>query len=649
MARHQLVQDGRLQTYQARVDGHVYFFLDPEVGERILIRLDQIAVELRWAAPDRIQQRLVGERSETRLPVEDFRFYLDRFTLVEHGFADEIRIGSGMDVAGVPHPLSAVDASDPGTAPYDYRLTDSISIGLPGRSEPIRVYEVEVRPRDPASPGIIGTFALEGATASIVRMDFSFTPASYVDPRTDRISVSLDYGLWEDRYWLPNEQRLEVRRELPELDLGIGTVIRSVLRTGAYELNIPFPDNFRGLPGVTAVSPAERRDYPFAEGLYDALERDGLAEIVVDPDLRALQAEAQEIAARQAPSGPSPLRLHFPNLSSGVRFTRAEGFFLGTGLSARPDPRFSGELLAGYAFGAKKPQGSLTVSGKVGSVWSLEIEGRYRTLVDLGLAPAGDALLSSLSGALRGEDYRDPYLASGFRAALGYGAPSGMAVTLGVGLERARTPRLPHPTAPLDGSRPLRPIRPIAEGDFLRVELSARRGVTWPGGGRGRGEIEATLLHGDPGRGVGLQGEAEGRWGPSSGTRELQATFRGWHWEGDSLPQGYRLLGGRGTVPGTPFRRAMGRTAFQGSVVASSDLNTPFARIRAGLHAGWTDGGGEGVEAAWSATDTGGISMSASLGLGLAWDLVRIEVARGFSGGRWQLLVTTDPRWWDRL
>jgi hypothetical protein len=34
------------------------------------------------------RQRIVGERSETRLPVRDFRYYLDRLTLVQYGFGD---------------------------------------------------------------------------------------------------------------------------------------------------------------------------------------------------------------------------------------------------------------------------------------------------------------------------------------------------------------------------------------------------------------------------------------------------------------------------------------------------------------------------------------------------------------------------------
>jgi hypothetical protein len=196
-ARRTLITHGGLESYRALTEGHIYFFVDPEEGERALIRLDQVAVELRWQAPDIVQQHILGNRSETRLPVREFRYYLDRLTLVQYGFGDEIQVGSGMDVAGVPHPFAPLPGGDPNLAPYDFRLADSLAIRLPGEPEPIRMHELEVRPRDPAAPGILGRVLVDRRSGSIVRMQFTFTPASYVDRRTDRIEVELDYGLWE--------------------------------------------------------------------------------------------------------------------------------------------------------------------------------------------------------------------------------------------------------------------------------------------------------------------------------------------------------------------------------------------------------------------------------------------------------------------
>ena len=97
--------------------------------------------------------------------------------------------------AGVPRRSSLIDARyrpPPGTglhpaaagAPgfYDYRLSDSSAIRLPGQAEPVRVFEVQVRPRDPARPALIGSIFVDRRRGDIVRMAFTFTAASYVCP-----------------------------------------------------------------------------------------------------------------------------------------------------------------------------------------------------------------------------------------------------------------------------------------------------------------------------------------------------------------------------------------------------------------------------------------------------------------------------------
>ncbi len=622
-----------------------------------MIRVDQVAVELRWAAPDHIQQNIVGERSETRLPVREFRYYLDRLTLVQHGFEDEIRVGSGMDVAGVPHPLAPTPPGLPpdgqrGPSPYDFRLADSLSITLPGRPEPLRIYEVDVRPRVTSEPGIMGTILLDRETASIVRMAFTFTPASYVDPRTDRISVELDYGLWENRYWLPNLQRLEVRRELPDFDLGVGTVIRAILRVTDYELNVPLPEGFRDAPRVTARPESERREYPFAEGLFDGLERDGLADLLVDADPRELRAQARESLDGRPPSGLSTTRMHLPRASSALRYNRVEGLFLGMGGSFHPraDLRVRGH--GGYALAENRPRGGLGMEVLLSGAWSVEMRLRHGELEDLGLAPGIDPLLSTVSALVRGEDYRDPFRVTDAEARLVHTPGAGSTVSLGLAVERQQRSVLGVTEPPLNDDRGFRPVRSVAEGDFLRAVAATRTAFSWPGGGRGRGETRATLRTGGSGSGIALSASGEGRWGPPSGAREIKVQAQGRGWWGDPLPQGHRLLGGRGTLPGYPYRSFLGERLVTASLVASADVAGAFLRIRGGLHGGWADGGHPEVAAAWEAEGTRGIAAAGSVGVGLAWDLFRVDLARGASdskGGEWQLLLSLDPRWWDRL
>jgi len=648
-ARRQLARDGDLETYRGSVEGHVYFFLDPDVGERLLIRIDQVAVQLHWEAPDRVQQHIVGERTEVRLPVRDFSYYADRLTLVQYGFGDEIRVGSGLDVARVPHPLAQAPSGDEPGSTYDFRLAESVTLSLPGRDAPLRLQDVEVRPRDDAAPGMIGTMTLDTATGGIVRMAFTFTPASYVDRRTDWIAVEVDYGLWDERFWLPNQQRIEVRREVPEVDLGMGTVIRAVLRAGDYDLNATLPDGFHTASPVTLAPADVRRSFEFSEGLYDAMERDGLASVRVEVDPGELRSQAVELLDGRSPSGLSPLRIHVPRLSSLIRYNRAEGLALGAGTTFDPDARWRVRTSLGVSPGTGSVQGSATIVRRVSSRWTLDLRAGLRELRDLGLAPGSDGLLSTLSTAVRGEDYLDPYLASGAGLGLRQTLGGGGRLSLFTGVERVETPSLASPTAPFSASRDLRPIREISDGDFLVATLGLDGALEAPAGGRSHGEVELLFLTGSPGRGAGIRADLDARWGPASGTREIRTVLRGWFWEGDPLPQGHRLMGGRGTLPGYPFRSFVGSAVITSSMEAAMDLWGPLVRLRGGTHVGWSGRETAGALNSWEVEPTGGLCTSVSIGIGMGWDIVRVDVARGLNGGEWQVLLSIDPRWWDRL
>jgi hypothetical protein len=147
-----------------------------------------------------------------------------------------IRMGDGDEVGDVPHPAAAGSDSI-----YEFRLGDSLTLQLPNATQPIRVYELEVRPLRHDRPAIVGSVFVDRTTAAIVRMSFTFTPVSYVDDRLDYIGVSLDNGLWEGRYWLPNEQTLQIRRQIPELDFAAGAVIQGRMRISDYTFNDSLP------------------------------------------------------------------------------------------------------------------------------------------------------------------------------------------------------------------------------------------------------------------------------------------------------------------------------------------------------------------------------------------------------------------------
>ncbi|RMH16608.1 MAG: hypothetical protein D6701_08685, partial [Gemmatimonadetes bacterium] len=329
--RLQPVEDSVLPHYTARADGYVYFYVDRGDGSELIpLRVDQVSLDLYWKAPDQARQVVRAQRLEKLMPIKDFRYYLDRLTVIQNGFGDEIRVGEGRDVRGVPHPISRA-----GPALYDYRITDSLTLILPGDPDPIRVYEVAVRPRDPRAARFIGAVYVDRGSAAIVRMDFTFTPSSYVDRRNERVRVRLEHALWERKVWLPYRQEVEVRRQIPELDLGLASVIRGQLRVGEYDFDTPPPEAlFRG-PPVMFARDRFQDTTRFRGGLYDGMAEQGLALPGAGaPTLEELEAEVRRLVRDQALSGLPPVRPYVPGVSSILRANRAEGLYAGAGLSA---------------------------------------------------------------------------------------------------------------------------------------------------------------------------------------------------------------------------------------------------------------------------------------------------------------------------
>ena len=129
-----LIRDPDFQSYSSHARGSVYFFFDREdTGERILVKTDQIALEVFWRAPDLTKQRIVGLRDEKSLPT-NIRYHLDHLVVVQDEFGDRIRIGDGDEVEAVVHPV-ALGSDDI----YDFLLADSVTVILQGQPEPIRV------------------------------------------------------------------------------------------------------------------------------------------------------------------------------------------------------------------------------------------------------------------------------------------------------------------------------------------------------------------------------------------------------------------------------------------------------------------------------------------------------------------------------
>lgn len=646
--------DTGLVSYQAEARGHVYFFLDRrDTGDRSLVKTDQVALEVFWRAPAQTKQRIVGWRDQKTLPT-NIRYHIDHLAIVQDNFGDQIRLGDGDEVRDVPHPT----APDAPTL-YDYRLADSTTIQLPGAQEPVRVYEVQVRPRDSQQPAFVGSIFVDQRRGDLVRMDFTFTPAAYVDRQLDYINVSLDNGLWKGRFWLPNQQRIEIRRQLPELDFPAGAVIRGNMRVGGYRFNEPLsPLLFAGPPVVLAPR-AQRESFAFEGEIHDELREAG--GIDPEPDLEAIRSQALELARARVLSGLPRSRLAIGPASEVFRFNRAEGVVLSAGASLRPTEAARLGVRGGWAFGAGHPLGEVEVETRAGG-WALAGSLFGNQPRDVGIAPAASGVLNTLAGLFAGEDFTEPFFASGARLGVRRSTAWGWD---GWGAVRAED----HQSAAREVGSGLfgdsfDPVRPIDEGWVLGGALGMQR--TPPtDAARGWGAdawLEAGSL--DVGDTCSLDCDSTDaswlkpratvawirRWTPRDAA--LEATAAAGFALGKLPRQELYLIGGRGTLPGFGFRAFGGDRFGVAQAVASADLSRPWLRGRVLGALGVAGAGDPGQDALarWGAVPTDGVRGSVGVGVGVFYDILRVDLARGLgSNGRWELIVETRPSFWSFL
>ena len=623
-------------SYKARAEGHVYFYLDrDDGGEPVPVRVDQVAVDLFRSADGRTRQVIRGLRRQELLPVREFRYYIDRLTAVQNGFGDRIAIGEGRDVRDVPHPLGSE-----GEDTYRYRMVDSLTVTAPTLPRPIKVYEIEARPRDEAVPALVGSVSVEADTGALVRMVFTFTPASYVDPRSDRITVRLEHALWAETLWLPYQQVVEVRREIPQLDLPVGSVIRATLQVTDYEFDpVVEPGFFLG-PRVTMVPYGAADSTEFRTGLMDRMAEEGLSPV----SMARIEAEVRRQARARLVSGLPRVRLHADGVSSVLRANRAEGVRFGIGTSFTPGDRFRLQALAGYQSAPRKPSG--TLRGRLTTedgLTTTTFEFYARRLRDAGPRTAASGAVNSFSTLLRGIDYTDPYFASGVRLGVERAVGDGVSVTIGGRAEELSGATALWAWGPGAGAD-RRPLHPVGEGVFVGAHSELRyrwAGVPtwgaeaaavatagrWDGGGNLTllARLDTRLSARDLARRVNLQVEAGAAWGALP-------------------PQMLFFVGGRGTLPGHDFRAFGGRRFVLATGEAAFTLLPGWLTARLLAGAGAVGATSDALQEDWGVAPTAGLRAYAGVGLSTLYDILRIDGAWGLPRGSFEVIFSIDPR-----
>ncbi len=642
--------DSGLRSYKAEASGYLTFlaqlgkgFPDPPK----IVRVDQIASDIYWKAPALSKQLIKGRRDTLVLPT-DINYHRDHLGIVQNNFPSIIRIGDGDEVEDVPHPFSTRGLQD-----YDFAVGDSLQIRLGVRT--LDVVQIRFRPKDQGAARAIGSAYLDRESGSVVRMAIGFTRAALKDKDLEDLSVVLESGLVEGRFWLPRRQEIEIRRTGTWLDYPARGIIRGRWDISDYAVNVPVDAVFDSGPEIEAAPGAViSRDglistklFKFSGTVLDSIPPDVRA--FASSDVAKLHDEVNQLVRAQSVDRARTFALAGSSASQFIHMNRVEGIALGAAITLHPGPRVSLNGGAGYGFSDHvwKPHVAATFTAPGGA--SVSVTG-YRTLHDVSVVPERSGVVNSFAAQEYGSDYTALYTASGGSLALS--APVGMMFrpTLEFAVEDQAmagvhaAPASGH-FAPAQAATPLRETRATLHLDAPRFDLfgmdaSAALSLSVVH------DQEKTLARFTSERGKGIATLSATH---SAGTGEFALSFLA-----AGLSDAHRVppqlligLGGPVTAPGYDFRSLVGVRA--AAAHAEWRTKVPFIPVPLGawgrapasatlapfVHAAWVDGKG------WY--------PSAGLGLLTVFDLLRFDVARGTRDGRWSFYFDVSRDFWGIL
>jgi hypothetical protein len=147
-----------------------------------------------------------------------------------------------------------------------------------------------------------------------------------------------------------------------------------------------------------------------------------------------------------------------------------------------------------------------------------------------------------------------------------------------------------------------------------------------------------------------LTGTATFRRSSVSRGIDFLATLEGGLLLGDPPVQSHYFLGGRETIPGYEFRSLSGDRFWLLRAEGARDLRTPWARLRIFGAVGRARFDEPPASETGHPKGSRGLLASGGAGMGLFWDVLRLDLSRGFSGGGdWELVFSVNHAFWPWL
>lgn len=665
--RAEQLADTGLLDYRARAHGYVTFLA--QLGEGFpeppkVLKADELVLEVYWRVPNLSKQRIIGRR-DTLLLATDINYHRDHLGIVQNNFPEIIRLGDGDEVKDVPHPLSRTGASE-----YDFAITDSLTINLGNRE--LEVYEVRFRPKDDRLPRAVGAIYLDRAEGQVARMTFGFTRSALVDNQLDDVSIVLDNGLVEGRFWLPRRQSIEIRRSGSWMDFPARGIIRGRWEICCVEVNQGLAREFFAGPEIVSAPQAVLASYRWEGKIVDSLPPD--ITLVREQDVRKVQADARALIRGQALERSRAASLSARRFSDLVRVNRVEGLAIGLGIRQRLGNGFSAALRGRYGTADRRGKWGFELRRDLTSGGSISLSA-FRDWREAGDIQETSGLRNSIAAQEFGVDATDPYGVRGASIRVGVPGP-GRAAWFVEARREATDPLAIHAT-PARGA--YAPTLAAWRAVDLSVEAGLERALQPLGEGPhlfgGRVALRAGQLDprepADPGaptrRYARAVVAARGEWPGSGGRFVLDGSAATLVLPGgiavsdprlpggllsDFPPQLLVHLGGPVTGPGYRFHEFSGELGAQAR--AEWQMPVPFFRVPLGRF-GRTSNRAVIAPFAHMLIVAGGrnagVEAKPSVGVGLLtlFDLLRLDVARGMRDGRWRFGADVSSSFWGIL
>ena len=474
----------RLRAYRAHIETEMSVVVLDSGGRERSTQIEQIASDVRWRAPDRYDQRVVGYRSQSIGPTFSLMSFFGGWT-VPTLYGNQLRLGvvsaTDPDRSTVRQNLAVHPLAYDRNQYYLFEGGDT-AVTLYSSARRIPIAHIRVTPR-PNPPGdailFMGDMYLDADWKQIVRMrgrlvevrngKVTIKAGSRVPGVSGASFVELVNQEVDGQYWLPAFQRTEIQARIALLG-DFRTLLRIVSRFDDYRAN---DSSWAGPEAPLGV----HHNLTFASNSSQQRFRDWRRPIgAASSDV--YYGELSDLAPAEWSTTTEANRTRFwpRTLGEVFRFNRIEGAFTGLAIQRELGDSIRQVSVygsAGWAWSEQTARGNLGLERRSGGTTSgLRFERTLANTNDFKTPFSFGATLSALLGSTDNFDYLDRWGASAsVTKALGLKQRSMFSLQIGPGEDRAVQQHISQGIYVAKGEG-FRPNRGIREGKYFRTVAS---------------------------------------------------------------------------------------------------------------------------------------------------------------------------------